>query len=148
MTATYAALITAIAGVVLAAFTYLLGVRRAQWDRLHERLAEVLAELSRLLWLFQRTALNATQPNQPPEVRAQRLIENRQALTALQHHYFGHTAWLPAEVSDAFESFIQDMVNTLRAYEHDLNEQGQPRTDVGIRASKHIFDTVPLYRHN
>jgi hypothetical protein len=138
------ALTTAIVGGLVG---YVLGYRKTQWERLYEQRAEVIAELSRLLWRFQDTALRATNPDRP-QARAQKIAANEQAYDDLQNHFFGHTAWLSAEVREIMEMYLKDMAITLGAYNHDLNEEGQPSTDIGDRAAKRIFDTVSLVRHD
>jgi hypothetical protein len=64
---------------------------RTRHERLDEERAIVIADLSRLLWRCQSTALAGTNPNQPPEVRAARIAENREALTKLNNYYFARS---------------------------------------------------------
>ena len=143
MDAITAALITL---VVSGPVAYFFGLQRSRQERLDEERARVIAELSRLLWRFQMTALLGTNPNQPPEVRAGRIAENQQAMAELSHYYFARALWLDAETEQIITSFLVDMTNALNTWEGDHNEQGYPSSDVGIAAAQHIFHAVPVVR--
>jgi hypothetical protein len=146
MDAVVAALITGLITLLVSGpLAYYFGLQRSRHERLDEQRALVIAELSRLLWRFQMTALLGTNPNQPPQVRAQRIAENQQAMTELSHYVFAHALWLDAETNEIIESFLLDMTNTLNLYEANLDEQGYP-SDVGIAAARHIFEAVPAVR--
>ncbi len=135
-----------IAAVVGLPIAYFLGYRQTRFERLYEQRALVIAELSRLLWRFQMTALLGTNPDQPPQVRAERIAENQQAMTDLNYYYFANALWLDAETNQRIESFLMDMTNALRRHQGDLDEQGYPGSHVSIEEARRIFYMVPTVR--
>jgi hypothetical protein len=142
-----AALITALITLVVSGpVAFYFGLQRAQRERLYEQRVAVIAELNRLLWNFQRSALLGTNPDQPIQVRAPWITQNKRAFTELQEFYFANTVWLNEHIHGILEPFFLGMGYTLRTWEADLDEQGDPSSQAGLDAAQRINDAVPLVR--
>jgi hypothetical protein len=127
---------------------YILGHRRLRYERMYEQRALVIAQLSRLLWRFQATALLATNPTQPPSIRLSRMQENQEAMTEFQYYFVANTIWLDVATSDRIMTFLMDMTNELRTFHNDLNAEGNPSTQGGADAARRIFHLVPQARED
>jgi hypothetical protein len=132
--------------VITASLAYFFGYQQTQRQRLYEQRVAVIAELNRLMWRFQQTALAGTNPNQPIQVRDPWIVQNRQVLTELQEFYFANTVWLDERIHSIIEPFFMGMVPTLMAWEADLDEHGNPSSQAGLDAAQRIHDAVPVVR--
>ena len=136
-------LIAAVVGAVVGGFfVYLLSGRRARYEWLHEKRAEVIAELARLLSKVQSTARLATNPDAPLEVRKRRIGENRQALTELTYYFHGHTLWIDPSVVTTIYAFLEGLSQALKHYEIELNK-GIIDSNLSVRAAEHVNRIVP-----
>ena len=131
--------------VITAILAFFFGYQHTQRQRLYEQRVAVIAELNRLLWKYQQTALSGTNPGQPIQVRDPWIAQNKQVFTELQEFYFANTVWLDERTSRIIEPFFMDMTHTLRTWEASLDEQGNP-SQAGLEAAQRIHDAVPLLR--
>jgi hypothetical protein len=133
--------------VITAVLAYFFGYQQTQRQRLYEQRVAVIAELNRLMWRFQQTALSGTNPDQPIHVRDPWIVQNKRAFTELQEFYFANTVWLDERIHRIIESFFTGMVYTLMTWEADLDEHGNPRSQAGLDAAQRIHDAVPVVRN-
>jgi hypothetical protein len=133
--------------IIAAVLAYFFGYQQMQRQRLYEQRVAVIAELNRLMWRFQQTALSGTNPGQPIQVRDPWIVQNKRVFTELQEFYFANTVWLDERIHGIIQPFFMGMMYTLRTWEADLDEQGNPSSQAGLAAAQRIHDAVPLVRH-
>jgi len=132
--------------VITAVLAFFFGYQHTQRQRLYEQRVAVIAELNRLLWKFQQTAISGTNPGQPIQVRDTWIAQNKRVFTELQEFYFANTVWLDERTNGIIEPFFMGMTYTLRTWEASLDEQGNP-SQAGLDAAQRIHDdVVPLLR--
>jgi|SRR5215203_3982572 len=126
---------------------YVLGTRRARFERLYEKRAEVMARLSELLYLMSRKALAWTSPVQAADTDRQ--AQGKEASEAFDEfiaYYGSNSIWLEPETCERIESFIRTVRNSLVEYADDLNEEGHPGSRAGREASLRIAKEIPALR--
>lgn len=144
MNAVTAALITVIVGGPIA---YFLGNRRLRYERLYERRAEVIAQLSEHLFLMQRSLLVWTNPFQSSDVdRDEQRREASEAFNNLIAYFRSNSIWLDRRTCDKIESLISTAHDAAYTYADELNERGYPRDKVGRDASLRLRSELGALR--
>jgi uncharacterized protein (DUF58 family) len=115
-----------IGGVVGAALTYYFGLRKSRFERLEERRAEVLAELSGLLFEVENKYRKWYLPSLRPspghtmeEIRgkvAERAGATVESLNTLTRCYYHNVAWLDPDVAARVEGCITELQEMLFEY--------------------------------
>jgi len=124
---------------------YIVGNWRLKYEHLHERRAEVIAELSRLLAAVQRGVGVLGQRGAANRLELAR--EAGRAYNELRGYYHSNEVWLDPDTCDKVESFVDNVYESLRDYLGDLDERGYPKSEKGRAAGKRISEeTEPLRR--
>src|SRR5215212_11193892 len=108
------AAVTVLVAVVGVLGGYILGNWRLKYEHLHERRAEAIAELSKLLAAVQRGVVGYTFPLQPRD--ADRREQRAQALQVFQELvdcYQSNEVWLARDTSQKVEAFIDKVYKPL-----------------------------------
>jgi hypothetical protein len=129
MDAVVAAVVTAVLGLIGG---YVIGNWRLKYEKLHERRAEVIAELSKRLAVMQDCAVRLTNEQQPRDVdRAAQIAQTEKAFFDLRDSYFANEAWLEHDTCLKVEAFLSAVHESLLAYVDTLNEKGYPMGEQG-----------------
>jgi hypothetical protein len=144
MDAVVAALITVIVGGPIA---YFLGNRRLRYERLYERRAEVIAQLSEHLYLMQRSLMIWTNPFQSSNVdRDEQRRKASEAFDNLLAYYHSNSIWLDRRTCDKMDSLISTAYEAAYTYADELNERGYPQNKVGRDASLRLRSELSALR--
>lgn len=150
------AAVGALVGALVASLlAYFLGLRRSRYERLEEKRAEVIAELSRLLFEVQNKYVHWYLPSlrgghTPAEVRGESAEKGATAiesLVALEHYYHSNVAWLDLGTADRIEGAISELDELTEEY-------GGPGTgntyfqvtDKGVEIANRMRDRIPAIR--
>ncbi len=154
-----AALVGSLAGALVSVvLSYFLGLRSSRLERLQEKYAEVLAELSGLLFdvedkyqkwyapsLRSPQAMHMT--GETEEKLWQRFKATLESLNALTRCYHRNIAWLEPDVAARIDSAITELQKMLYEY----GRLGPDNThfhvsEKGIEAAKAMEDRIPKIR--
>jgi hypothetical protein len=106
---------------------YIVGNWRLKYENLHERRAEVIAELSKLLAAVQRGVVDLTNPLQPRDVDRREQAEKAQrAFFELVECYRSNEVWLEPNTCQKVEAFMDKVYLPLGDYMDTLDERGYP----------------------
>src|SRR5215211_2710164 len=127
---------------------YIVGNWRLKYEHLHERRAEVIAELSKLLAAVQRGVVDFTNPFQPHDGdRQEEAKKAERAFFELAECYRSNEVWLEPDTCEKVESFINNVYLPMGEYFDGLDERGYPQSAEGRAIGNRILrETQPLRR--
>src|SRR5215212_2353030 len=145
------AAVTVLVAVVGILSGYIAGNWRLKYEHLHERRAEAIAELSRLLAAVQDGVVQFTHYLQPQDVdRHAQAAQAQRAVNELVGCFRSNEVWLDPDTCQKIEAFVDKVYLPLGDYMDTLNERGYPiggRGEYGRDLGRRILrETQPLRR--
>lgn len=143
----YAAFIGVVGAVLGVAGGYVLGHRRLRYERLYEKRAGVIAQLSEHLFLVQRGFGSWAKPFQTMGVnRDEQRKAASDAFDELVVYYHSNSVWLPRRICEKIESVMETTYDAAWDYVDNLDDRGYPRDKEGRDASKKLWRDLPVLR--
>jgi hypothetical protein len=126
---------------------YIVGNRQLKYERLYQRRAEIIAELSRLLAAVQHGVVNFTSPFQRGDInRDEQAKEAQRAFFELVECYRANEVWLNPETCEQVEEVMNNVHQSLGDYVDDLDERGYPQSKEGRELGTCRFRETQLLR--
>jgi len=145
------AVVTVLVAVVGVLGGYIVGNWRLKYEHLHERRAEAIAELSKLLAAVQDSVVQFTHFLQPHDVdRRAQATKAQRAISELVGCFRSNEVWLEPDTCRKIEAFVDkvylplgDYIDTLDERGYPMGEHGEHGRDLGRRI---LRETQPLRR--
>jgi len=145
------AAVTVLVAVVGILGGYIAGNWRLKYEHLHERRAEAIAELSKLLAAVQDSVVQFTHYLQPHDVdRRAQAARTQRAVSELVECFRSNEVWFEPDTCRKIEAFVNkvylplgDYMDTLDDRGYPIGEQGKHGRDLGLRI---LRETQPLRR--
>ena len=150
---------TVLVGALLASVVaYFLGLRRSRFERLEEKRAEVLAELSGLLFVVEdryrkwyTPSLRSPEAGHTTDEIRGKVKENARAtlesLGALNSYYQRNVAWLDPDLADRIDSAVTELEDMVLEYgKVGLGNTYFQVSEGGIAAARRMEERIPQLR--
>jgi hypothetical protein len=126
---------------------YILGNRRLKYEKLYERRAEVLAELTRRMFEVHHNLVGIlTSPSRPHD-RYDKAAEAGRLCFALLDYYSSNEVWLTPETGKKVEEYLIKITQAVQSYASTPDEGGFPEGEEGqALGRKAAEDTDDLRR--
>lgn len=149
-------IVAAVAGALIGSLiAYFLGLQRSRYERLEERRAEVLAELSRLMFEVDEKYFSWYLPslrgghtlNEVREESKERGLAAVESLQVLIRYFHSTIAWLDTETAASVESFIEEVREMGSAYSQlGVGNTHFQLTDKGKEIAGQMQSRIPEIR--
>lgn len=128
---------------------YLSGNRRLRFERLYERRAEVIAELSKSLYQTQRGFISLTNIAPPTlEQRKQQVQDAEEAFNHLVMYYHSNKVWLDRETGKEVESLLEVMSAKMQVYVNNVDGDWVPKNKEAHQVGTWMREEIPGFRRD
>lgn len=144
------AIVAAVAGAVIATLlggpvAYLLGLRRSRYERLEEKRAEVIAELSRLLFEVDEKHFHWYRQTAAESLKEKGQI-SAESLEILIRYFHSNVVWLDSGTAARVEDFVEELRDMGRHYYAHLVTTDFQVTAEGNETARNSLDRVRAMR--